>query len=75
VSTPDGTNGKLLWGAGTLAPEAEARFIAGVDYCGSFFTGQADAQKALYSKPSTIGVLSAWRRRGRGLLAFGRWFE
>jgi hypothetical protein len=29
-------------------PEAEARFIAGVAYCGSFFMDQADAQKALY---------------------------
>jgi hypothetical protein len=36
------------WGAGPLAPEAEARFIAGVEYCGSFFMDQADAQKALY---------------------------
>jgi hypothetical protein len=36
------------WGAGRLAPEAEARFIEGVEYCGRFFMGMADAQKALY---------------------------
>jgi hypothetical protein len=43
-----GSNGRETWGGGTLAPEAEARFIAGVEYCGSFFMNQADAQKALY---------------------------
>jgi hypothetical protein len=36
------------WGAGRLSAEAEARFIEGVDYCGRFFMGQADAQLALY---------------------------
>jgi hypothetical protein len=36
------------WGAGPLAAEAEARFVAGVEYCGRFFMDQADAQKALY---------------------------
>lgn len=36
------------WGAGDLDPAAEARFIAGVDYCGRFFMGQAEAQQALY---------------------------
>jgi hypothetical protein len=36
------------WGAGRLAPEAEARFVEGVDYCGRFFVGMAEAQKALY---------------------------
>lgn len=36
------------WGAGRLSPEAEARFIEGVDYCGRFFMGMADAQTALY---------------------------
>jgi hypothetical protein len=36
------------WGAGQLTPAAEARFIAGVEYCGRFFVDQADAQKALY---------------------------
>lgn len=36
------------WGAGRLSPEAEARFVAGVEYCGRFFMGMADAQKALY---------------------------
>jgi hypothetical protein len=35
------------WGAGRLAPEAEARFIEGVDYCARFFMGQAEAQQAL----------------------------
>ncbi|HEV8325637.1 MAG TPA: hypothetical protein VG389_28770 [Myxococcota bacterium] len=36
------------WGAGRLPPEAEARFVAGVEYCGRFFMGQAEAQQALY---------------------------
>ncbi|MEW6363335.1 MAG: hypothetical protein AB1714_01710 [Acidobacteriota bacterium] len=36
------------WGVGTLSPEAEARFIEGVEYCGRFFMGMAEAQKALY---------------------------
>lgn len=36
------------WGAGRLSPEAEARFAEGVDYCGRFFMGMADAHKALY---------------------------
>lgn len=36
------------WGAGRLSAEAEARFVAGVDECGRFFMGQADAQRALY---------------------------
>lgn len=36
------------WGAGRLSAEAEARFIEGVSYCGKFFMGHAEAQKALY---------------------------
>lgn len=36
------------WGAGTLPPEAEARFIEGVAYCGRFFMGESEAQRALY---------------------------
>ncbi len=36
------------WGAGKLSPEAEKRFIEGVDYCGRFFMGMAEAQVALY---------------------------
>ena len=36
------------WGAGRLAPEAEARFVEGVAYCDSFFMGQAEAQLALH---------------------------
>lgn len=36
------------WGAGRLSPAAEARFIENVDYCGRFFMGEADAQRALY---------------------------
>jgi hypothetical protein len=31
-----------------LSPEAERRFAEGVDYCGRFFMGQAEAQLALY---------------------------
>jgi hypothetical protein len=34
--------------AGELSAEAEARFVEGVDYCGKFFMGQAEAQLALY---------------------------
>ena len=36
------------WGAGRLSAEAEARFVAGVEYCGRFFMGQSEAQLALY---------------------------
>lgn len=31
-----------------MSAEAEARFVSGVEYCGRFFMGMADAQKALY---------------------------
>jgi hypothetical protein len=46
----DGAGARSLrdWGAGRLSPEAEARFIEGVAYCGRFFVGMAEAQKALY---------------------------
>lgn len=36
------------WGAGRLSAEAEARFVEGVEYCGRFFMGMAEAQRALY---------------------------
>jgi hypothetical protein len=36
------------WGAGRLSHEAEKRFTDGVDYCGRFFMGQAEAQLALH---------------------------
>jgi hypothetical protein len=52
VKTPTGAT----WGAGHLAPHDEARFIAGVEYCGRFFMDQADAQKALYK---LAGILEA----------------
>ena len=38
----------LDWGAAWMTPEAEARFVEGLEYCGKFFMGQADAQQALY---------------------------
>ena len=41
-------NIRTTWGAGPMTPEAEARFVAGVEYCGRFFMDEADAQKALY---------------------------
>jgi hypothetical protein len=44
VSSPPAAD----WGAGRLPVEAEARFVAGVAYCGRFFMGQAEAQVALY---------------------------
>lgn len=34
--------------------EAEARFVEGVDYCGRFFMGQAEAQLALYRLASIL---------------------
>jgi hypothetical protein len=43
-----GAHSDLAWGAGRLSPEAEARFIEGVAYCGRFFVGMAEAQQALY---------------------------
>ena len=36
------------WGAGRLSVDAQARFERGLDYCGRFFVGQAEAQLALY---------------------------
>ena len=36
------------WGGGRLPARSEARFIEGVDYCGRFFLGHAEAQRALY---------------------------
>jgi hypothetical protein len=44
------------WEAGRLSAEAEARFIEGVAYCGRFFVGTAEAQKALYR---LTGILEA----------------
>jgi len=41
-------NKQREWGAGRLPAEAEARFIEGVEYCGRFFMGMAEAQRALY---------------------------
>jgi hypothetical protein len=38
----------VAWGAGALSPEAEARFVSGVEYCGRFFMGESEAHKALY---------------------------
>lgn len=38
----------ISWGAGRLSPEAEARFVEASAYCGRFFMGEADAQRALY---------------------------
>ena len=38
----------LDWGAGRLDPEAERRFVEGVEYCGRFFKGQSEAHQALY---------------------------
>lgn len=48
VADIDPANARLSWGAGRLAPEAEARFVEGVEYCGRFFMGMAEAHKALY---------------------------
>lgn len=36
------------WGAGRLAPEAEARFLQGVAYCERFFMGEAEVHTALF---------------------------
>jgi hypothetical protein len=44
------------WGAGRLSADAESRFIEGVEYCGRFFMGQAEAQQALYR---LISILEA----------------
>ena len=38
----------MSWGAGTLSPEAEARFADGVEYCGRFLMGQGEVHQALY---------------------------
>lgn len=50
------------WGAAPLSAEAEARFIAGVEYCGRFFVGESEAHKALYKLTAlldTDGLLYA----------------
>jgi hypothetical protein len=41
------TQSARLWGAASLSTEAEARFVAGVEYCGRFFVGESAAHKAL----------------------------
>lgn len=46
--TPQGIRARHEWGAGRLSAAREARFIEGVEYCGRFFVGMAEAQKALY---------------------------
>lgn len=38
---------QLTWGIGWLAPEDQARFLEGVEYCARFLMGEADVQKAL----------------------------
>jgi hypothetical protein len=42
------------WGAGPLPAAAEARFVAGVAYCGRFFMGQAEAHTALYKLAAVL---------------------
>ena len=58
------TRGSEDWGAGRLDPAAEARFVEGVEYCGRFFVGMAEAQKALYKLVDILeaeGVVLATR--------------
>ena len=38
----------VTWGAGPLPREAEDRFEDGAAYCGRFFMGESEAQRALY---------------------------
>ena len=38
----------LAWGAGRMSPEAEARFLESVEYCGRFLMGRGEAHQALY---------------------------
>jgi hypothetical protein len=47
VNAPD-TDAADSWGAGRLSADAQSRFERGVDYCGRFLMGQAEAQHALY---------------------------
>jgi hypothetical protein len=47
VTRPD-VAGHDSWGAGRLSAGSQARFEQGLDYCGRFFMGEADAQLALY---------------------------
>ena len=48
MPSPARSSGIAPWGAGRLSPEAEARFLQGADYCGRFFMGEAEAQRALF---------------------------
>jgi len=38
----------LAWGAARMSPEAEARFVEGVEYCGRFLMGRGEVHQALY---------------------------
>lgn len=42
------SNGAAPWGGGRLTPDAEASFVAGVEYSGRFFVEQGELHKALY---------------------------
>ncbi|MBI4955251.1 MAG: hypothetical protein HY908_24725 [Myxococcales bacterium] len=44
------------WGAGRLPAEQERRFVEGVEDCGRFFMGAAEAQRALYRR---VAILEA----------------
>lgn len=44
------------WGAAWRTPEASTRLTASVDYCGRFFLGEAEVQKALQK---LVGILEA----------------
>ncbi|MBN2191832.1 MAG: hypothetical protein JW751_03370 [Polyangiaceae bacterium] len=46
-AAPERPSPTSAWGAGRLSAEAEARFEAGVAYCGRFFMGQSEADLAL----------------------------
>ncbi|MBI4866904.1 MAG: hypothetical protein HY816_08120 [Candidatus Wallbacteria bacterium] len=44
------------WGAGRLPPEAEARFVDGVAFCGRFLRGVSEVHEALWK---LVGILEA----------------
>jgi hypothetical protein len=46
----------MRWGAGRLPAESEARFAEGVAYCGRFFMGEAEAQRALYRLTAILEI-------------------
>lgn len=51
-----GVSAEHTWGAGRMSPEAEGRFVEGVDYCARFLMGESETHEALWK---LVGILEA----------------